>query len=423
MPIIIEMPALSPTMLKGNLIKWCCREGDKISIGAVLAEIETDKAIMEIESRYNGVIARILIADGTKGILIKTPIAVLRMEGDSDKEVNKVIDMLKTETQASSGSKAGSPAKILHPNVVQATIDSRNDSLEEKKPRVLSTPLARRIAELYEIDLSAIHGTGPNGRIVKADVLVKVEIILKQRSDNFPKKIIPFVDEPLSEIKKAIAEKLTNTKNQYPHFYMMISIDVTELLMLKQKINLSHNLKLTVTDFLIKAVALAMKSNQDINVAYVEAAQIRRFSSIDVSVAIATEWGLYTPVIREADKRGMVNISKELKEATKLSKGRKISTARVTGGSITISNLGMFGIDSFYSIINAPQASILSIGPAVKTPVFDENDNVKKAMIMKVGYAIDHRVIDGQAAAKFLIELQTILSDPVCFFIDSLLIN
>jgi pyruvate dehydrogenase E2 component (dihydrolipoamide acetyltransferase) len=408
MPIIIEMPALSPTMIKGNLIKWCLREGESVAVGDVIAEIETDKATMDIESRHSGTLARTLVVEGTRGVLIKTPIAIIRLEGDTDADVLNLIERLpKKENKAPT---------LPDPKPLTVTDQGLTVTAEE---RLFATPLARRIAGLNGIDLREIDGSGPGGRIVKNDVLTKIEVDSKKDDPVGLESGVPFIDDPLPGIMMVIADKLKVTKNKCPHFYMMISIDVTDLLALRQKINAAHNLKLTITDFLVKAVGLAVRSNMDINVAYVESATIRRFSAVDVSVAVATETGLYTPVIQDADKKGIVTISNELKEVVKLVRDGDVPASRLIGGSITISNLGMFDIDSFYSIINAPQASILSIGPATKTPVFDDNDNLKKAMIMKVGYAIDHRVIDGKAAACFLGALRKILSDPFWLFVDS----
>ncbi|MDR1289390.1 MAG: 2-oxo acid dehydrogenase subunit E2 [Holosporales bacterium] len=415
MPIIIEMPALSPTMVKGNLIKWYHREGESISVGDVLAEIETDKASMEIESRSNGILAKILVAAGTRGVLVKTPVAVIRLAEDTDADILMTIENLSKKEE-----------KTAPDSDPPSNKDSQIDEpfpLTPSEDRIFATPLARRIAEINGIDLHEMKGSGPGGRIIKNDVLAKIDGASKTVKSSAPDPGAPFIDEPLPGVMKTIADKLTATKNECPHFYMMISVDVTDLLTLRQKINSARNLKLTVTDFLIKAVGLAIRANMDINVAYVEGSRIRRFSSVDVSVAVASEAGLYTPVIHGADQKGIATISNELKEVVKMVRNGEISASRLAGGSITISNLGMFDIDSFYSIINAPQAGILSIGPATKTPVFDEDDNLKRAMIMKIGYAIDHRVIDGKAAARFLVELQRILSDPVWLVVDSKLGN
>jgi pyruvate dehydrogenase E2 component (dihydrolipoamide acetyltransferase) len=411
MPIIIEMPALSPTMVKGTLVKWCCREGENVATGDIIAEIETDKATMEIESRYSGVLARILVAEGTRGVLVKAPIAIIRLKGDSDADILGLVEKIRNQAK---------PATPPDPKPVSEGTDAAPLTVIPDESRVFASPLARRIAELNGIGLQEITGSGPGGRIGKSDVLAKIEAVHSKKGKSpAPDSEFPFIDEPLQGVMRVVADKLKITKNECPHFYMMISVDVTNLLALRQKINSAHNLKLTVTDFLVKAVGLAIRSNMDINVAYIEGSTIRKFSAVDVSVAVATDAGLYTPVIQDADKKGIVAISNELKEVVKLVRDGEVSASRLVGGSITISNLGMFDIDSFYSIINAPQASILSIGPATKTPVFDENDNLKKAMIMKVGYAIDHRVIDGKSAARFLVELRRILSDPIWLFIGS----
>ncbi|MDR1475800.1 MAG: 2-oxo acid dehydrogenase subunit E2 [Holosporales bacterium] len=477
MPSVLEMPAMSPTMQKGNLVKWCKKEGDAIEIGDVLAEIDTDKAIMEIESTQAGFLEKFLVNAGTKNIKIQTPIAVIRQKSDSHEQIQKFMANLsadheeenlvspQTSNSAEQISKIipSSAAKFV-PNITAdfTSLPKTDDLLREmtdatriitekqtddRPQRIFASPLAKKVATLHSIDLSGVNGTGPGGRIVKEDVL----LMLAERRDSDDdidddgaditteeepasatvasdgKKPLAegqivvkrFIDETIPGIKRVIAEKMRKAKNECPHFYMSISADVTDLLALRKKINESSNLNLTVTDFLIKAVAMAIRENPDINVAYKEDNMIRRFASIDISVAVATEFGLFTPIILHADKKNLRVISTELKELADLARKRKLKPRMYTGGSITISNLGMYEIDSFYSILNIPQASILSVGPALKTPIFDENDRIRKAMIVQIGYAIDHRVIEGQSAARFLVSIKKFLSDPVLLIIDS----
>jgi pyruvate dehydrogenase E2 component (dihydrolipoamide acetyltransferase) len=393
MPIILVMPALSPTMSKGNLVTWSKVEGDLIEIGDVLAEIDTDKATMEIESTSRGILAKILVPAGSKNVLVKTPIAIIRQDDETDEDVQQLLKS--TQCQP-----------VIHTSPLDSSAACKSE------PR--ASPLAKRIANLSGISLQGINGTGPHGRIVKADVLAasanQATVVPSERA---------FVDSPLSGTNSFIANKLTKTKNECPHFYMSASADVTNIFESRTKLNNELNFKLTFTDFVIKAVALAMIKNPDINVSCLKGNTIRKFNSVDISVAVATEFCLYTPVIFDADKKDLTTISNELKGLVGIAKAGELSGHQCDGGSITISNLGMFAIDSFFSIINSPQASILSIGPALKTPIFDDNDNLSKAMIVKIGYAIDHRVIDGQAAARFLVDLKHFLSNPVLLTIDS----
>ncbi|MDR1234020.1 MAG: 2-oxo acid dehydrogenase subunit E2 [Holosporales bacterium] len=394
MPIVLEMPAMSPTMKKGNLVTWCKNEGDPIEVGDVLAEIDTDKATMEIESIHRGILETILIAEGTKDVCVNTPIAIIRQKSDTDEQIADLKRALET----------GSNAAVVQDNHIPGS--GRDSPLIHSEKKVKASPLAKRIANIHGLDISTMTGTGPGGRIVKDDVL----------NNTLASNECAYTEIPLSGVKHLVASKLTKSKNEVPHFYMMATADVTDLLIHCKKVNELGEVRLTVTDFIIKSVALAMKEVPNINVVYHEGA-IRQYSSIDISIAVATDFGLLTPIISNADKKNIREISTELKELVKLAREKRLPADRMDGGTITISNLGTHKIDSFYSIINIPQASILSIGPAIKTPVFDTNDEIRKAMIMKIGYAIDHRVIDGQDAAKFLGKITEFLNNPMALMI------
>ncbi|MDR3031228.1 MAG: 2-oxo acid dehydrogenase subunit E2 [Holosporales bacterium] len=369
MPIILEMPTLSPSMEKGNLINWLKKEGDSIEIGEVIAEIDTDKATMEVESMYEGILEKILVPAGTFDVLIKTPIAIIKQKNE----------------------------KYIEP------------ALQEKE-RVKASPLAKRIANEYDIELSKLTGSGPGGRIIKSDVLEYSE--QKLNKAEIPQ--IQYIDEQISNLRKVIAEKLTKSKQDTPHFYMNVSANVSELFKIRKLINDSGSsaTKITVNDFIIKAVALALCDSPEINVSWTDG-KIRKYSSIDISVAVAIDEGLFTPIIRNVNCKSLKEISQEMKDLADKAKSGKLLPDEFIGGGITISNLGMYQIDNFSSIINPPQGSILSIGPAKKTPIFDDENNIIAAQIMNIGYAIDHRVIDGSAAAKFLEKLSKYLQSPM----------
>ncbi|MDR0640618.1 MAG: 2-oxo acid dehydrogenase subunit E2 [Holosporales bacterium] len=435
MPIVLEMPAMSPTMKKGNLVTWCKNEGDVIDVGDVLAEIDTDKATMEIESIHRGVLEKILVVEGTKDVHINTPIAIIRQKSDTDDQIVILLETLGTGNKDAPTAPAKETIiKQVYPvieriegrrHVAQAPSCTERTAQDEQRIdepanfrgqcipaeqikdiiKVKASPLAKRIAGLHGIDISTIIGTGPGGRIVKADVL-------KTRETGCNASETAFTETPLSDVKTLIAAKLTKAKNEVPHFYMTVAADVTDLLSLRKKISDLRGTKFTVTDFIIKAVALALRDVSNVNVTYHDGC-IRRYMSIDISVAVATNFGLLTPIISNADKKDIREISAELRDLAKLAREKRLPASKMDGGTLTISNLGTHQIDSFYSIINIPQASILSIGPAIKTPIFDSNDEIKKAMIMKIGYAIDHRVIDGQDAAKFLEKITEFLNNPV----------
>lgn len=393
MPIIFEMPSLSPTMEKGNLVTWCKNEGDEIAVGDLIAEIDTDKATMEVESIYKGVLAKILVPAGTHDVAVKTPIAIIRQKSDTDKDIAKALASLDN----SAGGK--------NTETVEVSFD-QTDNISEvvaSSQKVCASPLAKRLANECGIDISTLAGSGPHGRVVKQDILEAQKISNKSAYAETGNNGARYIDKPATSMQKLIAEKLTKVKQEVPHFYMTTKVDVTSLLTLRKELNESGKLdtKITVTDLLVKAIAVAMREEPEINVMW-QNGNIRYFNAVDISIAVATDNGIITPIIWDADKKSVVQISKEIKELAQKAKNKSLSPKQYTGGSMTISNLGMYGIDTFYSIINPPQASILSIGGSKKEPVVDQNENIKIADTLQIGYAIDHRAIDGATAAKFL---------------------
>lgn len=411
MAIIFEMPSLSPTMEKGNLVTWCKNEGDEIAVGDVIAEIDTDKATMEVESIHKGVLAKILVQAGTHDVVVRTPIAIIKQKNDTEEDIKNAID------------KALAPISNEESNnseEVEIISDVTTDIpvvKSEHSEKLKASPLAKRIANEYGIDLTSIIGSGPHGRIVKSDVLN-----IKQLSNNSVKIDFPavsrFIDEPISSLRKVIAEKLTKCKNTVPHFYMSASANVTELLKIRRQINDSGKLdtKITVNDLITKAVALALREEPSVNVIW-NNEKIRKFSTVDISIAVAVEEGLFTPIIWSADLKRIEDISKEIKDLAKKAKEGKLKPEQFMGGSITISNLGMYDIDSFFSIINPPQGSILSIGAAKKQAIYNNEGEIVPSDIINIGYAVDHRVINGGDAAKFLEKLIKYLENPILLII------
>lgn len=413
MAIIFEMPSLSPTMEKGNLVTWCKNEGDEIAVGDVIAEIDTDKATMEVESIHKGILAKILVQAGTHDVAVRTPIAVIKQKNDTEEDVKNAIE--KASSANLDLDKEGTiEEKIETVSEIAVNIPSISTENFEK---IKASPLAKRIANEYGIDLSTIIGTGPHGRIVKDDVLNVKQLSNQTTQINFPKES-KFTDEPASSLRKVIAEKLTKCKNEVPHFYMSVSANITELLKIRKQINDSGklNTKITVNDLITKAVSLALKEEPSVNVIW-NNGKIRKFSTVDISVAVAVEDGLFTPVIWSADLKRIETISKEIKDLAKKAKEGKLKPDEFMGGSITISNLGMYSIDSFFSIINPPHGSILSIGSARKTPSYNDEGKIIPADIITIGYAVDHRVINGGDAARFLEKLVKYLENPILLII------
>lgn len=412
MPIIFEMPSLSPTMEKGNLVSWCKAEGDEIAVGDVIAEIDTDKATMEVESIYKGVLAKILVPAGTHDVAVRQPIAIIRQKGDTDEDVQRAIDGL---ASAGVGEEPVAAAPVAEE--VRSGQGRAFSALSvEVGDRVKASPLARRLASEYGVDISRVAGTGPRGRVVKDDVLAAKEGAAHAHVDmpNGAK----FVDEPISSMRRVIAEKLTKSKQETPHFYMNASVNITALLNMRRQINDSGKLdtKITVNDLIVRAVALAMRDEPGVNVAW-QNGLMRRFFTVDVSVAVAVEGGLLTPIVWGADQKPISAISKEIKVLAHDAKDGKLKPEQFIGGGITVSNLGMFDVDSFLSIINPPQGSILSVGGSVKTPVCDEGGTLSVGDVINLGYAVDHRVIDGRTAAKFLSVLKGYLEQPLLLLV------
>lgn len=397
MPILVTMPSLSPTMEKGNLVKWCKKVGDSIDVGEVIAEIDTDKATMEVESLHKGVLAKIIVEEGTHDVLVKSPIAIIRQKGDTDQDIeNFKIPNL----DAQQDSKKTENEPIVHKH---EEIGEQN----EHENKIKASPLAKRLANEYGIDLSSlISGTGPGGRIVKEDILNYKSSAKSSSSGSYTdKKVLP--------LTLTVANKMTKCKQNIPHFYVTIKADVTDMMEILRKLKEKRTeIKITAESFIIKAVALAMKKCPEVNVSWQGQDTIRYYHDVDVSVAVAVDGGIYTPVIRKADTKSIMQIAVEVKDLANKAKAGMLKPEEYTGGSITTSNLGMFDIESFYSIINVPQASIISIARAVQAPLV-RNSQIEIGYTLSLGYAVDHRAIDGKTAGYFLTILKNLLEDPI----------
>lgn len=397
MPVLVIMPSLSPTMEKGNLVKWCKKVGDEIEVGDIIAEIDTDKATMEVEALHKGILSKIIVEEGTHDVRVKSPIALIKQRNDTEQDVeNFEIPSIDKPTFAPKESIA------ISVQVVSEAI---------KSDVAKASPLARRVANEYGIDISSImNGTGPGGRIVKDDVL------------NFkPSKNIAseetYIDKKVGLLALAIAKKMTQCKQNIPHFYLTIKADVTDMMQILQKLKESaaskqNEVKITANSFIVRAAALAMKKHPEINVSWRDEDSLRYYTDVDISIAVAVEGGIYTPVIRCSDTKSIKQIAIEAKELADKAKTGKLKPAEYTGGSVTISNLGMYDVESFYSIVNAPQGSILSVARAVQSPVV-RNQGIQIGYTLSIGYAVDHRAIDGKAAGQFLTTLKKLLENPI----------
>ncbi|MDR1365075.1 MAG: 2-oxo acid dehydrogenase subunit E2 [Holosporales bacterium] len=401
MPLKINMPMLSPTMEKGNIVAWRKTEGDSVEVGDVVLDVDTDKATMEVEATYAGTLEKILTPAGSRDVPVKTTIAILRQRGDSDDDVARIM----SEITPVPGVCACAPNTASRTHVI---VDAPKDVSV-----ISASPLARKIANEYGIDISKIPGSGPGSRVVRADVEKAIDLS-NSHSLEPTESASPYVDAPPSNIRKIIAEKLTKSKQDVPHFYLNVSADITSLIKIREEINSGGvaDTKITVNDLVIKATALALSDHPDVNVAWSNG-QIRKFSNVDISVAVSVDDGLITPVVRRADRKSVVEISHEIKRLAQLAKTKSLTLQQIAGGGITVSNLGMYGVDHFFAIINSQQGSILSIGKADTVPMYNERGEIVAAQMLRIGHAVDHRVIDGAVAAKFLSSLVTYLQNPL----------
>ena len=415
MTIQILMPALSPTMTEGTLSKWLKKEGDKLESGDVLAEIETDKATMEVEVVDEGVLGKILVAEGTEGVAVNAPIAIVLEEGKTSSDIDAAATAPATPAAALV---AAIPAAI--PTAPAASVAAPAPvAVATTAGRVFASPLARRIAEQSNIDIAAIVGSGPGGRIVKVDVERAVAGGAAPRSQATAPAVTGsggYTDVPNSTMRKVIAKRLVEAKQTVPHFYLTVDCRIDGLLDMRKRLNAvapegAGGYKISVNDFVVRAVALAMRQVPEANASWTDDA-IRLFHDVDVSVAVATPNGLITPVVREADKKGLAAVSNEVKELAGRARDGKLMPEEYQGGGFTISNLGMFGIKDFAAIINPPQSCILAVGAGEQRPVVKDGE-LAIATVMTCTLSVDHRSVDGAVGAKFLAAFKRIIEEPL----------
>lgn len=418
--IEIKMPALSPTMTKGKLLEWKKNLGDKIKAGDVLFEIETDKAVMEYESSEQGFLAQIIINNNTDDVDVGSLVAILTQNKDQKIEIEN-ISSNSTVKSEKINEKTIDELKQIKENENISNNINKNNIEEQNFERIKASPIAKRIANENNIDLKNLNGSGPMGRIIKSDVLNELK---NHENNNNANKSIPETKEnervPMTQMRKIIAQRLLESKITIPHFYLTIDVCMDNLLNLRNKINggyldLGEKIKITINDFFIKIVACAMKFHPEINVSF-DNDSIIKYSSIDISVAVGIDNGLITPIIFNADKLSISDISLNSKQLIEKAKANRLKQSEYQGGSITISNLGMLNIDEFKAIINPPQSSILAIGGVKKTPVVINENEIAIRQITKLSLSCDHRVVDGMVAAIFLNKIKYFVENPEMIF-------
>ena len=432
MAVEILMPALSPTMEEGTLAKWLVKEGDVVKSGQVIAEIETDKATMEFEAVDEGTIGRILVAEGTAGVKVNTAIAVLLEDGEAAGAA-----VAKPAAVAPVAAVAAAPMAVAAP--VTATV-----APVAAGARVFASPLARRIAKEKGLDLTRVAGSGPHGRIVRADVEgaspvaaapvaavaaapvpapapaktamptgMAAETVMKMYADR------AFTEVPLDGMRRTVAARLTEAKQTIPHFYLRREVRLDALMAFREQLNKgleARGFKLSVNDFIIKASAIALQAVPGANRVWAGDRMLQLTPS-DVAVAVAVEGGLFTPVLRDAQTKTLSALSAEMKDLAARAKSKKLAPQEYQGGSFAISNLGMMGIENFDAVINPPHGSILAVGAGIKKPVVQADGSIGVATVMSMTLSVDHRVIDGALGAEFLKVIVECLENPISMLV------
>jgi pyruvate dehydrogenase E2 component (dihydrolipoamide acetyltransferase) len=436
MPTNILMPALSPTMTEGRLAKWLKKEGDEVKAGDVIAEIETDKATMEVEAVDEGKLQKILVPAGTDGVQVNAPIAILLGEGEDPSAVVAPPAVPKPAAPAPKPAAAPAPAAVPAAAPAPAVKPAEIAAPQEKGERIFASPLARRIAADKGVDLRAISGSGPHGRIVKADVEAAKPGAPAARPSAAPAAPRPAAPMPAgaltaaavaagiahhviphTSMRRAIARRLTESKQQVPHFYLTIDCEIDALLKLRADLNAKAPekgegvYKLSVNDFVIRAAAAGLRKVPAANAAWSDEGVVM-FDAVDISVAVAIPGGLITPIIRNADGKGLATISNEMKGLAARAKEGKLKLEEFQGGTFSISNLGMFGIKDFAAVINPPQGCILAVGAGEQRPVV-KNNALAIATVMSVTLSVDHRVVDGAIGAEYLAAFKKLIEDPI----------
>jgi len=442
----ILMPALSPTMTEGTLARWLKKEGETIKAGEVIAEIETDKATMEVEAVDEGVLGRILVQDGTEGVKVNEPIAVLVDAGEAVPVAAAPATKAaapKAETPAASPAPVAQPAptQTATPALAPASHSASASAEAARSPapnghaaggeRIFASPLARRMAAQAGIDLSALKGSGPNGRIVRADIeatqtgvpaAAPLPVQVPAPAPRAPAAAVaisaPHKLVPHSSIRKVIARRLTEAKSTIPHFYVSMDIEIDALIGLQNQLNAKSPARdqpgayfITINDLVIRAAGATLRRVPEVNASWTDDGMVF-YDDVDISVAVAIPDGLITPIIRRADQKGLLTISREMRDLASRARAGKLKPEEFQGGGFSISNMGMFGVSEFSAIINPPQAAILAVATGAKRPVV-KNDALAIATVMTCTLSVDHRCVDGALGARWLRELKTTIEDPL----------
>ncbi|MFY2566939.1 pyruvate dehydrogenase complex dihydrolipoamide acetyltransferase [Achromobacter ruhlandii] len=422
---LIKLPSVAADADAGTLHQWLKQEGDTVAVGEALAEIETEKAIVEINAEQAGVLGRIVVQAGPASVPINTVIGVLLAPGEDASAIDKALAEhgAQSAAQPAVAQPAAAPAAATYAAATPTTATStaatsaaapaaRDATADAPAPgtRRFASPLARRLAAQWHVNLLDVQGTGPRGRIVRRDVEAardRAPLAAAPQSSRAAGRRVPH-----SGMRRAIARRLTESKQQVPHFYLTVDCRMDALLALRAQANQGGTVKLSVNDFIVRAAALALREVPEVNASWHDDA-IEFHAGADISVAVATDGGLVTPIVRDADVKPLSAIAAEIVELAGRAKVNRLKPEEFTGGSLTVSNLGMYGIKQFAAIINPPQAAILAVGAAERRPVVDDNGDLKAATVMTVTLSADHRVVDGAVGARWLAAFRALIEAPV----------
>ena len=421
----ILMPALSPTMEEGTLAKWLISEGDTISSGDLIAEIETDKATMEVESIFDGIVGKLFFNEGSEGIKVNTPIGIILDPGEKYDEkvhgpnLNPASNKNKEKELVKQNNEDNPLVQVTKVEDVDEQKYSKSDSNFDinETNRIFVSPLAKRIASEKSLDLNFIKGSGPHGRIIKKDVEnYEVNSLPKDLKKELKKSVSDVIDYDLvknSSMRQTIAKRLVESKTNAPHFYLSVDCNIDDLLFFRKKVNneFSEEGKISVNDIIVKVAGLTLSKVPECNVSWTNEST-KFFKTADISIAVAIDGGLITPIIRNVEDKGIHKISSEIKELVDKAKNGSLLPNEYNGGTFSISNLGMYGIKNFTAIINPPQSAILAVGSGQKIPIV-KDDKVVICNVMNVTLSCDHRAIDGAVGAKFLQVFKKIIENPM----------
>lgn len=430
MPIEILMPALSPTMTEGTLAKWVKKEGDEVKSGQVIAEIETDKATMEVEAVDEGKLGKILISAGTEGVPVNEVIALLLEEGEDKKALDNYKPAKQEKAEGNTAKNEDKKEDKKPEGKTETVTIQRKDSKAPTPPKsktstageIKASPIAKRIAKEKGVALANVIGTGPHGRIIKEDV--ERAVLRGGAGGTTQRDSSEFITMPNSGMRKTVAKRLLEAKQQMPHFYLSVDCELDRLLDIRKQLNAKAAgdagkegkpaYKLSVNDFVIRASALALKKVPEANSSWYDDA-IVQYTNVDISIAVAIEGGLITPIVKNADQKSVQQISKEMKTLAEKARAGKLQPEEYQGGGFSISNLGMYGIRQFSAIINPPQSCILAIGAGEERVVIKDG-KMTPATVMTVTISVDHRSVDGAVGAKFLAAFKEFIEQPITMF-------